>query len=253
MSAGASHTVFSVNLNKIALLRNSRGRDYPSVVEFARKALANGSGGITMHPRPDQRHARPDDCFALAKLVRQYPGTELNLEGYPTEEFLQLVIDAGAHQCTLVPDAPDQLTSDHGWDIKTQGEFLKPIIARLKQHGIRVSIFIDPDVEQCALAHITGTDRVELYTEGWAQAYDHAEQAAVLAQYRDAAAAARASGLAVNAGHDLNLQNLAIFLAGVTEVAEVSIGHAVIVEALEQGFEPVIRRYVKICRNAPLN
>ncbi|WP_199609569.1 pyridoxine 5'-phosphate synthase [Flocculibacter collagenilyticus] len=240
-------TIFSVNLNKIALLRNSRGRDYPSVVNFAERALQYGCKGLTLHPRPDQRHARPQDCYNLAKLLEKYPDAELNLEGYPTDDFIDLVINSGAHQCTLVPDAPDQLTSDHGWDMHSQVELLLPVIAKLKAANIRTSIFIDPDAQQCALAHLTGTDRVELYTEGYAQAFGTDKQHAMLTQYAAASQAALDTGIAVNAGHDLNLDNLAVFLSHVPSVSEVSIGHAVIVEALQFGWQQVIERYVAIC------
>lgn len=241
-------TIFSVNLNKIALLRNSRGRDYPSVVHFAHQALQHGCKGITLHPRPDQRHARPQDAYDIAELVKAFPQTELNLEGYPTEDFLELVIRSGAQQCTLVPDAPDQLTSDHGWDIPSRGEELAKVINKLKAEGIRTSIFIDPVVEQCAIAHQTGADRIELYTEGYAQAFGTDQQDVVLTQYANASQAALDSGLKINAGHDLNLENLSAFLASVPQVSEVSIGHAVIVEALEQGWESVIKQYVEICK-----
>jgi pyridoxine 5-phosphate synthase len=238
-------TLFSINFNKIALLRNSRGRDYPSVREFALNAINLGVGGLTLHPRPDQRHARFSDVFDLAQLALENPGTELNIEGYPTETFLNLVIEGKAHQCTLVPDAPDQITSDHGWDVKKDAEILKPIIKQLHEKGIRVSLFMDPDLEQIKLARDTGTDRIELYTEEYAEDYHTDKCHATLEKYEKAVSYACSIGLEVNAGHDLNLDNLALFLT-IDGIKEVSIGHAVIVESLEMGFENVVKQYLAI-------
>ena len=243
-------TQLSVNLNKIALIRNSRGRDYPSVSYFARLALQNGAHGVTIHPRPDQRHARNSDALALAQVVREFPHRELNIEGYPSRDFLDVVLASRPAQCTLVPDEPGQLTSDHGWDIAKRADFLRPIVAELQGAGVRVSLFVDPDPAQIALAPSTGAKRVELYTEAYAQHFGHVDQAQQLARYRSAAQAAIDAGLAINAGHDLNLQNLALFLAEVPQVAEVSIGHALTVEALEQGFEHVVQAYVRLCQQA---
>lgn len=234
----------SVNLNKIALIRNARGHDYPSVEHFARKALDAGAHGITIHPRPDERHARYDDIARLAQVVAAYPDAELNIEGYPGERFLDEVIAVAPAQCTLVPDAPDQLTSDHGWNIAANRESLTGVVARLHAAGVRVSLFMDPDPEQIALAPQTGTDRIELYTEAYAAAPD----AASLEPYRAAAQLAASLGLGVNAGHDLNLDNLKTFVAGVPQVLEVSIGHALTVEALELGFDATVSRYVEILR-----
>lgn len=238
-------TLFSINFNKIALLRNSRGRDYPSVTTFAQKAIDLGVRGLTLHPRPDQRHARYSDVSDLSALAAKNPGTELNIEGYPTDKFLDIVIEANAHQCTLVPDAPDQITSDHGWDIKRDGERLKPIIDRLKKQGIRVSLFMDPDPEQIELVIKTGTDRIELYTEEYAENYHTHACDSILEKYRKSIFFARELGLGINAGHDLNLENLARFLT-IEGIEEVSIGHAVIVESLEMGFENVVRQYLDI-------
>ncbi|MBV8049423.1 MAG: pyridoxine 5'-phosphate synthase [Paludibacterium sp.] len=232
----------SVNLNKIALIRNARGRDYPSVEAFASKALTAGAHGVTIHPRPDQRHARYSDIAALRDVTRRYPGTELNVEGYPDDTFLAQVIAARPDQCTLVPDAPGQLTSDHGWDLTRHLDTVRDVVARLSAAGIRTSIFMDPDPAQIALAPATGADRIELYTE----AYAHAPDALSLAPYAAAARQAGELGLGVNAGHDLNLDNLGAFVAAVPQVAEVSIGHALTVEALEFGFDETIRRYVAI-------
>ena len=241
-------TQLSVNLNKIALIRNSRGRDYPSVVNFGRLALQNGAAGVTIHPRPDQRHARNADALALAQLVQDFPGTELNIEGYPSREFLDVVLQARPAQCTLVPDEPGQLTSDHGWNIAARMDLLQPVVAELNAAGIRVSLFVDPDPEQIELAPQTGAARVELYTEAYALHHGHTGGAAILAQYTTAAQVATACGLGLNAGHDLNLDNLGRFLASVPGIEEVSIGHALTVEALELGFAEVIQRYVAICR-----
>ncbi|KPC52103.1 Pyridoxine 5'-phosphate synthase [Amantichitinum ursilacus] len=240
-------TQLSVNLNKIALIRNSRGRDYPSVTHFARLALQHGAAGVTIHPRPDQRHARNADALALAALVQEFPGTELNIEGYPSREFLDVVLQARPAQCTLVPDEPGQLTSDHGWNIAARMDLLKDVVAELNAAGIRVSLFVDPDPAQIALAPQTGAARVELYTEEYALHYGQAASAEILARYAAAAQCALEQGLGLNAGHDLNLQNLGDFLQAVPGVDEVSIGHALTVEALETGFAEVIRRYVAIC------
>ncbi len=238
-------TLFSINFNKIALLRNSRGRDYPSVRGFAQNAINLGVGGLTLHPRPDQRHARYSDVFDLAQLAEEYPGTELNIEGYPTDKFLDIVLEAKAHQCTLVPDAPDQITSDHGWDAIKDAELLKPIIKRLKDNGIRVSLFMDPDPEQIERVVETDTDRIELYTEEYAENFHTDACQETLDKYAKAVSLANSLGLEVNAGHDLNLENLSRFLT-IGGIKEVSIGHAVIVESLEMGFENVVRQYLEI-------
>lgn len=242
-------THLSVNINKVALLRNSRGRDYPSVAWFSRRCLELGAHGITLHPRPDQRHARYVDVAILRELVREFPGTELNVEGNPTPEFLDVVIAAQAHQCTLVPDAPGQLTSDHGWDIRAEAKRLEAILARLRSAGIRSSIFVDHDSPDIALARQLGADRVELYTEPYAAGYDSPARVRIRDAFRHAAAAAREAGLGVNAGHDLNLQNLAYFLE-IPSILEVSIGHALIVESLESGVNATIESYLRIVRCA---
>ncbi|XZG71584.1 pyridoxine 5'-phosphate synthase [Chitinibacteraceae bacterium HSL-7] len=242
-------TQLSVNLNKIALIRNSRGRDYPSVTHFAELALAAGAHGVTIHPRPDQRHARYSDVAELKAVVERFPGSELNIEGYPDRQFLDVVLAARPHQCTLVPDEPGQLTSDHGWNIVRDLDKLKPIVAELQAAGVRVSLFVDPDAAQIAATPATGTDRVELYTESYAQAFERGDASAELALFAGAANAATAAGLVLNAGHDLNLDNLAAFLA-VGEIAEVSIGHALTVESLQFGFADTVRRYVTILEAA---
>ncbi|WP_028535092.1 pyridoxine 5'-phosphate synthase [Paludibacterium yongneupense] len=238
-------TQLSVNLNKIALIRNARGHDYPSVTAFARLALASGAHGVTIHPRPDQRHARFDDIAPLSAVVAEFPGSELNIEGYPTPEFIAAVIAARPAQCTLVPDEPGQLTSDHGWDARRHAGFLREVCARLRDAGIRVSLFMDPDPSQIEAVPPIGVDRIELYTEAYAA--DPSPEA--LAVYREAARVASGLGLELNAGHDLNLNNLAGFLS-IPGILEVSIGHALTVEALESGFAQTIRSYLEILRRA---
>jgi pyridoxine 5-phosphate synthase len=240
-------TFFSINFNKIALLRNSRGRDYPSVVDFARQGLVLGINGLTLHPRPDQRHARYSDVYELKQVAAEFSGAELNIEGYPCDEFMQVVLDAKPHQCTLVPDDPNQITSDHGWNLHQDLELVKGVVAKLKAAGIRSSIFMDPVAADMALAKATGADRIELYTESYAQAFGTEQQAAVLAQFAAAAKAAQDLGLEVNAGHDLTLENLALFLT-IPDIKEVSIGHALVVESLLQGYDRTVKGYVEICQ-----
>lgn len=242
-------TSLSVNLNKIALLRNSRGRDFPRLIDFGRLALEQGARGLTIHPRPDQRHARYDDIVELKALIAAFPGAELNIEGNPAPEFLDIVIAAQPAQCTLVPDDPNQLTSDHGYNIAVEGSTLKPIIQRLRAAGIRVSLFMDPDPEAMIHAAALGADRVELYTESWAQAFGTAAELAILTQFRLATKAAIDAGMGVNAGHDLNLINLAAFLT-IPGIDEVSIGHALTIEALYQGYGSVVKQYVGICQQS---
>jgi len=239
-------TVLSVNVNKVALLRNTRALGIPSVVRAATLALQAGAHGITVHPRPDERHIRPGDVRELAALVRERPGVELNVEGNPDGRYLDLVLAARPHQATLVPDAPAQLTSDHGWDARAAQAKLGPVVRRLKQAGIRVSLFLDPDAAQVDAAAATGADRIELYTESYARAFGGERQAPVLASFAAAARRAQALGLGVNAGHDLNLANLGPFLDGVPGVLEVSIGHALVCEAFDHGLEGTVDRYVAI-------
>ncbi|MCX4027752.1 pyridoxine 5'-phosphate synthase [Endozoicomonas sp. SM1973] len=240
-------TVLSVNLNKIALLRNSRGRNYPQVEHYARECLLAGAGGVTIHPRPDQRHATYQDVASLKAVVEEFPGKELNIEGNPVADFLEVVLKNKPDQCTLVPDQPDQLTSDHGWELTTQSKQVVPIVEQLKAAGIRVSLFMDPVIEQIELAKQVGADRIELYTEGYARAFQSGNYASVLEQYKQAADYATSIGLEVNAGHDLDLQNLAAFLT-IPNIKEVSIGHALIVESIDQGFTNVIKQYLKIAQ-----
>lgn len=238
-------TILSVNVNKIALLRNSRGRNYPDVVYFVRKLLALGVKGITVHPRQDERHVTRQDVVDITELLKDYPAVEFNIEGYPSPEFLALVERVRPAQCTLVPDAPDQLTSDHGWDVARDAALLTEVLQRLRAVGVRSSIFLDPVPALVDLVAQVGADRIELYTESYANSFATDRQDAVLADYLATAARASALGIGLNAGHDLDLQNLALFLQ-IPGILEVSIGHALVVESLEQGMDTVVRRYLAI-------
>ena len=236
-------TLLSVNLNKVALLRNSRGHDLPNVLHAAQTAIAAGAQGITMHPRPDARHA----TFADVRDLKAAIDVELNVEGYPTPTFLDLMLEVKPAQCTLVPHDPDQLTSDHGWDLVASGEFLAPILSRLKEVGVRVSLFMDPTPGAIGQAKKLGADRIELYTESYASAYASGNYDSVLQQFIASARAAREAELGINAGHDLNQQNLGALLDAIPDIAEVSIGHALISEALYDGLSPTVRAYAAIC------
>ena len=242
-------TVLSVNVNKIALLRNSRGRDFPSVIDFSKRVIGLGVKGITVHPRPDERHVTRRDIRELTSFLADYPGVEFNIEGYPSEDFMELVLNAKPDQCTLVPDAPDQLTSDHGWDIGAHESLLSNVLGRLRDADIRSSIFLDPDAAMVERVPGVGADRIELYTESYAQAFGSESQDAVLEKYRAAALRASQLGLGLNAGHDLDLANLGEFLT-IPSILEVSIGHALIVESLHQGVDKVIARYLALCAEA---
>jgi pyridoxine 5-phosphate synthase len=244
-------TLLSVNLNKIAVLRNARGGAEPSVPAAARVCLEAGAGGITVHPRPDQRHIRADDVRALAQLCRGR--AEFNIEGnvfapprpgYPG--LLALVAETRPTQCTLVPDADGQITSDHGFDLAVDGERLRPHIAALKAHGCRVSLFVDADARALERAAAIGADRVEIYTGPYAAAHARGDPARALAQCVAAAERARAAGLGVNAGHDLNQANLGALVAAIPYLAEVSIGHALIGEALYAGLAATVRAYLAL-------
>lgn len=239
-------TQLSVNLNKIAWIRNSREGTTPDVVSFAHRAIEYGAMGITVHPRPDGRHIRTQDVYDLSKAI----DVEFNIEGNPTPEFIDLVNDVCPAQVTLVPDDPDQLTSDHGWDLSTTSEFLEPIIADFKSRGIRVSLFMNPEPETIALAAAVGADRVELYTESYAQAWGTDRHESVLQTFIDSGVQAELAGLGLNAGHDLNQENLGEFSARVPNLLEVSIGHALISEALVDGWESTVRSYVSILEAA---
>jgi pyridoxine 5-phosphate synthase len=236
-------TALSVNLNRVALLRNSRPLDIPNLVHAATLVLEAGADGITLHPRPDARHVRPGDVHDIAALLARWPAVEYNLEGNPLHQLMDHVRAVRPAQATFVPDAAGQATSDHGWDLARDGERLRPLIAEAHAAGARVSLFMDAEPEAMAAARELGADRVELYTEPYARAHGGPDQAGSLARYRRAAEAAIRAGLQVNAGHDLNLLNLADFLVGVPGVSEVSIGHALIGDALEFGLAETVRRY----------
>ena len=242
-SSRAHRTALSVNLNKVALLRNTRHLGVPSVTRAATLVLEAGAQGITVHPRPDERHIRAHDVAELHALLAQWPQVEFNIEGNPFHNLMGFIRDVRPHQATFVPDSEGQFTSDHGWDLAAEGERVRPLIAQAQACGARVSLFMDPVSEHMALARAVGADRVELYTEAYARAHGTPEQEAVLARYVRAAEAALAAGLGVNAGHDLNLANLADFVRAVPGVDEVSIGHALIADALEFGLAETVRRY----------
>lgn len=238
-------TKLSVNLNKVALLRNSRTLGIPSVVRLGRIALDAGAHGITVHPRPDGRHIRTHDVLELAELLAASPGIEFNIEGNPFHQVMELVRRVRPHQCTLVPDDPGAFTSDHGWNLARDAERLLPVIEELRALGVRVSLFMDPDPEAMAQARRIGADRVELYTEPYARAFGTVEQAREIRRYAEAARAATAAGLGINAGHDLNLANLHPFVSAVPGVLEVSIGHALTADALEMGMAAAVRAYLR--------
>ena len=248
--ARRTRTALSVNVNKIALLRNQRPLAIPSVVGLARLALEAGAHGITVHPRPDERHIRAGDVEALAALLKESPEAELNIEGNPFHNLMPLVRAARPQQCTFVPDDAAQATSDHGWDLARDGDRLAPLVAEARALGVRVSLFMDAEPSSMARAKDVGADRVELYTEPYAAAYGSASQARELAAFRASAEAAQRLGLGVNAGHDLNLDNLGAFLAEVPGVLEVSIGHALIADALELGIGAAVRAYLAVIERA---
>jgi pyridoxine 5-phosphate synthase len=252
-SSGARHgaiTALSVNVNRVALLRNSRPLDIPNLVHIATLALQAGADGITVHPRPDQRHIRTQDVHDLQALLQRWPQAEYNIEGNPFHNLMPLVRAVRPQQCTLVPDSTEQATSDHGWDLAADGARLRPLIAELKTLGVRVSLFMDPLPEAMARARELGADRVELYTEAYARAHGTAAQADSLVRYAAAAQAALAVGLGLNAGHDLNRSNLGDFLRTVPGVQEVSIGHALIGDAIELGIAETVRDYQRCIRQA---
>lgn len=231
-------TKLSVNINKIATIRNARGGNTPNLVEAAMNCERFGAEGITVHPRPDGRHIRYSDVYDLKKVL----ATEFNIEGYPSEDFLNMVIDVRPAQVTLVPDAPDAITSNAGWDTITHHDMLHQIVERMHRHGIRVSIFVDPDTKIIEGAAKTGTDRVELYTESYATDYPKDREKAI-APFILAAHKAQELGLGLNAGHDLSLENLAYFAQNIPALLEVSIGHALISDALYLGLENTIQQY----------
>jgi pyridoxine 5-phosphate synthase len=243
-------TLLSVNLNAVAQLRNRRDLPWPSVTGIARVVLDAGASGITIHPRPDERHIRRYDVFELSALLRaEYPEAEFNIEGYPSEDFLELIEEVNPQQVTLVPDDPAQATSDHGWDFAGKGNFLTSVVQRLKRPDRRISLFCDPDAGEAgiAAARATGADRVELFTGPYGACYDDAEEAErQLAALAVTSRAALAAGLGVNAGHDLTLVNLPAFQAAVPGVAEVSIGHGITADALLMGFAEAVVAYNRV-------
>lgn len=236
-------TKLSVNINKIATLRNARGGDVPNVVKVALDCETFGADGITVHPRPDERHIRRDDVLNMRPLLR----TEFNMEGYPSPEFIELVLAVKPHQVTLVPDEPSQITSNSGWDTKLNQTFLAELLDKFKSASIRTSVFVAPDIEMVAYAAKAGADRVELYTEPYATAYPKNKEAAI-APFVEAAKAARKLGLGLNAGHDLSLLNLNYFYKNISWLDEVSIGHALISDALYLGLERTIQEYKNCLR-----
>ncbi len=243
-------TSLSVNLNKVALVRNTRHLGIPSVTRAARLCLQAGAQGITVHPRPDERHIRASDVHELAALLKDWPAREFNIEGNPLHNLMDFVRDLRPQQATFVPDSEGQFTSDHGWRFPQDADRLRPLIAQAKAAGVRVSLFMDPDPQAMAAARAVGADRVELYTEPYAQAWGTAQQTFELQRYAAAARAAQDLGLGVNAGHDLNRDNLTSFLRAVPGVSEVSIGHALIADALELGYSATVQDYQRCIAEA---
>lgn len=248
-------TALSVNLNKVALVRNTRHLGIPGVTRAAMLCLQAGANGITVHPRPDERHIRTSDVTELAKLMQSWPGREYNIEGNPCHNLMDVVGILVAqklpvHQVTFVPDSAGQFTSDHGWNFPADANLLRPLIEQAHAWGLRVSLFMDADAQAMNAAKAVGADRVELYTEPYAAAWGTADQATQLARFAKAAQAALDAGLGVNAGHDLNRDNLSAFLAEVPGVSEVSIGHALIADALELGYNATITEYLQCINKA---
>jgi pyridoxine 5-phosphate synthase len=246
----ATKTSLSVNVNKVALLRNTRYLGIPDVVRAARLCLEAGASGITVHPRPDERHIRSADVFEIAAMMKDWPDREFNIEGNPFQNLMGFVHDLSArglplHQCTFVPDSEDQFTSDHGWVFPDDAERLKPLIAQAHDRGVRVSLFMDPIPEAMAAAKAVGADRIEFYTESYASAWGTDQKLEALSRFTLSAQAAAAVDLGVNAGHDLNRDNLTEFLQAVPGVLEVSIGHALVADALELGYAATVQDYLR--------
>ena len=244
LAAQRTSTALSVNVNKIALLRNQRALTIPSVTRLSSLALAAGASGITVHPRPDERHVRASDVRELAALLDEWPQAEFNIEGNPFHNLMPLVREFRPDQCTFVPDSVGQATSDHGWDLDADATRLAPLVAEARALGVRVSVFMDADPGAMASLRALGADRVELYTEPYAAAFGGSTRRAVLERFAETARAAAEAGLGVNAGHDLNRDNLTEFLQAVPAVREVSIGHALIADALEFGIEASVRDFL---------
>jgi len=240
-------TKLSVNVNKIALLRNSRGRDFPNVINFAKKFIELGVHGITVHPRQDERHITVRDAYELAEFLQDYPGVEYNIEGFPSIDFMKIIAETKPDQCTLVPDGVNQVTSDHGWDLHKHQKQLSELAIELRDYGVRSAVFLDPELEQVKLVAQTAVDRIELYTEEFASGYGSNQQQTVIDKYAAAAKLGQSLGLGVNAGHDLDSNNLATFLQ-IENILEVSIGHVLTIECIEQGMPTVVKRYLDICK-----
>ncbi|MBT9495228.1 MAG: pyridoxine 5'-phosphate synthase [Paucibacter sp.] len=246
----SARCALSVNVNKVALLRNTRHLGIPSVLRAAEACLLAGAQGITVHPRPDARHIRTQDVHDLAALLKVWPQVEYNIEGNPTQNLMDFVREVRPHQVTFVPDSEDQFTSDHGWQFPADMARLRPLVAEARALGVRVSLFMDPIPEAMAYVAELGAERIELYTETFASAFGTEREAAVLAGFTRTAEAALALGLGINAGHDLNRDNLTAFLRVVPGVQEVSIGHALVADALELGYTETVRDYQRCIQRA---
>lgn len=240
-------TKLSVNINKVATLRNTRTIGIPNLSHAAEICVKAGADGITLHPRPDERHIRPHDVYEIAELLKDYPDVEYNIEGNPFHSFMEFAKQIRPAQCTLVPDAPDTFTSNQGWDLEKYAERLQPIVQQLHSYGCRVSLFMDPVPSAIDRVMDTGADRIELYTEPYAEAFAAGYHQQILESFAATARRATKLGIGSNAGHDLNLHNLPPFLSAIQEILEVSIGHAVVADALEYGLAETVRRYRKIC------
>ncbi len=255
LDARRGATALSVNVNKVALLRNTRALAIPSVLRAASLCLEAGAQGITVHPRPDERHIRAHDVRDIAELMKQWPQAEYNIEGNPFHNLMTLIRELAAHgarpdQCTFVPDSVEQSTSDHGWQFPADAERLAPLIREAQALGVRVSLFMDPEPGAMRAAREVGADRVEVYTESYARTHGTPQGESVLAAFKASAEAALREGLGINAGHDLSLSNLTDFLRAVPGVQEVSIGHALIADALELGYGETVRSYLRCIHQA---
>ena len=239
-------TRLSINVNKIALIRNSRGTNFPDLALFVDNLLKLGIKGITVHPRPDQRHIKYDDVYQISNILKQYPDVELNIEGYPDQKFIDLIKDVVPAQCTLVPDSPTQLTSDHGWDLQDP-TFLQSVIKELRSTPTRLALFIEPNKQDAILAKQLGVDAIEIYTEYYASRTEKDQIDLAIQSFSETCIAAEHVGLVVNAGHDLNLDNLERLLSH-CHISEVSIGHAFTIECIQYGIIEVIQRYLAICQ-----
>jgi pyridoxine 5-phosphate synthase len=244
MTSTSARTALSVNLNKVALVRNTRHLGVPSVTRAATLCLQAGAQGLTVHPRPDARHIRAEDVRELHTLLQAWPGAEFNIEGNPFHNLMDFVRELRPQQCTLVPDSEGQFTSDHGWDMSADAKRLRPLIDEAHSLGVRVSLFMDPVPEAMPAVKAAGADRIELYTESYARAFGTPREKEVLETFARTAMAARDAGLGVNAGHDLSKENLSLFLREVHGVSEVSIGHALISDALELGYAGAVWAYL---------